>query len=725
MPKLATSAVHEVKLQDLYLDPNNFRLIHEPNQVNVPDDMVRDEDVASRTYRLLLGAKSQNIQDLVASFKTNGYLPVDQIQVREIQGGYLVVEGNRRVATLKYLHKGYEEHKIDLGNLDKSIFANVPVVFYEDTEEVHYLTLMGLKHISGNRKWGEWNQAKLLERLREHHGLPESEVCQRVGISTVLLRRNLRAIGLVNQYQASDYGDQFTESMFPIFREAVTKPEVRNWLEWSEQANAAQNPENRELFFSWLSQEPAESDSEDGASLSRQDDLEPAIYTRDDVRLLARILTDSAAIDKLTSGRNLADAYKASDLILNEKLDEAANSVASDIDTLGKLRIDSQQLPQLETALGKLRSIVERARSGDLHGVEQKAVFYDKIDQHFSSVEVVSYRRLQGLRVGKLARVNLFAGLNNSGKTSLLEAIYLLCKQNDFNGIVDVTRYRGKVAEDQLASQWFANQLTEAIAVKGVFDGQACTVEIKPFKEENSGIDQAHYLKSVDISTQFGTYKLESLTRVFQGSARETQADTIKLLANVVYSSPFFLNEPQHYTAFYHKSVQSKLLPQVIEFIRAEIVPEIKDIRLVDEFQRFLVDDASLAEAMDLASYGEGLQRIFFLSLLFASAQNGVLLIDEIENAIHTDLIDSFAKFLHALAKEFNVQAFLTSHSKECIDSFARNMPACSLGDFAFHAIVRDDDGKTSVPSLAMREYDGKHFHRLLSAGNVDLRRAR
>ena len=357
--------------------------------------------------------------------------------------------------------------------------------------------------------------------------------------------------------------------------------------------------------------------------------------------------------------------------------------------------------------------------NGKLHGVEQKAVFSAGADKHFSSIDVASYRGLSGLRVEKLSNINIFAGVNNSGKTSLLEAIYLLCKQNDFNGIVDVVRYRGKISEDRIASKWFADQLTDTISVGGVFDGKPSRVEIKPFDEENSGIDRSNYLKSVAISTQFGEHKLKSLNRIYQGSDRETQADTIKLLANVVYSSPFFLNEPQHYTAFYRRSVQSKLLPKVIRFIRDKIVPTIRDVRLVDEFQRFLVDDASFENAMDLASYGEGQQRIFFISLLFASAQNGVLLIDEFENAIHADLVEEFSKFIHTLAAEFNVQVFLTSHSKECIDSFVENIPESSIDDFAFHALVRSDEG------VAVREFDGNEFYKLVDAGDVDLRRAR
>jgi len=139
----------------------------------------------------------------------------------------------------------------------------------------------------------------------------------------------------------------------------------------------------------------------------------------------------------------------------------------------------------------------------------------------------------------------------------------------------------------------------------------------------------------------------------------------------------------------------------------------------VDEFQRFLVDDDRFESSMDLTSYGEGLQRMFFTSLIFSSATNGVVLIDEFENAIHADFIGIFAPFIHSLAKEFNVQVFLTTHSKECIDAFVKTIPGDEISDFAFHALVRPNDGEVKV-----REFDGKSFSKLLQSADVDLRRA-
>ena len=41
--------------------------------------------------------------------KENGFIPVDQIQVKALpSGNFLVLEGNRRIATLNYLYKEFQ-----------------------------------------------------------------------------------------------------------------------------------------------------------------------------------------------------------------------------------------------------------------------------------------------------------------------------------------------------------------------------------------------------------------------------------------------------------------------------------------------------------------------------------------------------------------------------------------------------------------------------------------
>jgi AAA15 family ATPase/GTPase len=118
-----------------------------------------------------------------------------------------------------------------------------------------------------------------------------------------------------------------------------------------------------------------------------------------------------------------------------------------------------------------------------------------------------------------------------------------------------------------------------------------------------------------------------------------------------------------------------------------------------------------------LTQFGDGLQRIFHIALLFAYAENGIVLVDELENAIHTTLLSDFTRLLQDLAVEFNVQLFLTSHSKECLDAFIRNR--YHLEDVSACSLARRPEGVVSFHRT------GEQMDELLDLGDVDIRRSR
>lgn len=76
--------------------------------------------------------------------------------------------------------------------------------------------------------------------------------------------------------------------------------------------------------------------------------------------------------------------------------------------------------------------------------------------------------------------------------------------------------------------------------------------------------------------------------------------------------------------------------------------------------------------AIPLNSYGDGMKKALLLLSAIVRSQNGILLLDEFETAIHTSGMDSIFSWLLQSAIKMNVQVFLTSHSKEAIDKILR-----------------------------------------------------
>jgi AAA15 family ATPase/GTPase len=71
---------------------------------------------------------------------------------------------------------------------------------------------------------------------------------------------------------------------------------------------------------------------------------------------------------------------------------------------------------------------------------------------------------------------------------------------------------------------------------------------------------------------------------------------------------------------------------------------------------------------MPLFSFGDSIKKVLTLASAVISAKQGILLVDEIETAIHKNMINEVFKWFIEACKEFEVQLICTTHSLEAID---------------------------------------------------------
>jgi hypothetical protein len=83
-----------------------------------------------------------------------------------------------------------------------------------------------------------------------------------------------------------------------------------------------------------------------------------------------------------------------------------------------------------------------------------------------------------------------------------------------------------------------------------------------------------------------------------------------------------------------------------------------------------VVKIAGMNEPVPLKSLGDGMNRIFGISLALVSAKNGMLLIDETENGLHYSVQPNVWRLVFEVSRRLNVQVFATTHSWDCITAF-------------------------------------------------------
>ena len=173
---MAKNIFKQIKItpEDLLLDPNNPRLVNDLNFT----DKVADKDVLKLQPDLearfsesgTSGDEFTDIRDLYDSMLRVGYVGIDRIVVREIEGlsKFLVLEGNRRTSAIKRLLKNAKNFKgADLKKFDeiKHTFDEIDVLHLktkglsDEQIEEHISIMLGLRHFGSVLDWEPINRA--------------------------------------------------------------------------------------------------------------------------------------------------------------------------------------------------------------------------------------------------------------------------------------------------------------------------------------------------------------------------------------------------------------------------------------------------------------------------------------------------------------------------------------------------------------------------------------
>lgn len=700
-------------LNRLLLDPNNYRFIDRPEYKFVLDEHIAEDRIQQRTTEFLKGKNNENILDLIDSFKTNGVLRQDPIQVRPLGDNYVVIEGNRRTATLKYLYEQFQQG-MDVGVLTERDFKSVELIELQGQDRRHELIAMGLNHISGKKRWSPVNQTRLIRDLLEECNMTEDEICSALGITKHYLRRSMRTLSLIERYKNSDYGDQFQTDRYSIFEEIIKNTALKNWLGWNDDLRAPSHLDREERLFSWISvTEHMQRDEETGYEQISK--LEPIVTKSHEIRELAKFIEDEKALIRMEESRSVTIGFASSEAIGEMRLHNAIDNIDSEVNAV--LRFNDYLSNDDYTRIGRLKTKLERLlpSSKEIHISSLNssvAPRFQQVSKHYSNLNIRRYRKISGLNIEKLRQLNLFVGKNNSGKTTLLEAVYLLAQLNDLNAFLNLERFRGKFFRD-FNALWVDRNFISNIDIAGHFNGLETQVCISK-EETQENIDRTSYISTIRVDANAGDDELSSYVHLYLNREPELYYQKAQKLCRSAFSSPYRYNDSILREA-HACAVKNKRIDEITDFIRCHIDSTIEKIELLDIHgeNRFFVTSKTHDNSIDLTKYGEGLQRIFEIALLISYCSNGILCIDEIDSAIHKGLLVRFAEFIQRLVYEYNVQLFLSTHSKECVDAFSKAQQGNMM---AFALETTQDD------VVDFRYMEGEKLNELINIIDLDIR---
>ena len=307
------------------------------------------------------------LEELARSYLDNGFFQHEPlILVRDgVDEKYTVVEGNRRLAALKILHRSPEADDIGFVDIDPSAaqledLAKIPCFLIADRDQIH--AYIGFRHIGGLKTWPPEAKARYL--LAEVRGLVEASVVdpfrelgRRVGSNAQGVRTPYLAIRIL-LYAREEFSlnvAYIQDHRFGVWLRCMNSGDIRRYIGLG-QARTYQEIEDalgaidRELLAEVLG------DLESTGGRSRA-----VLGDSRDVTVYGRVLTDERARATLRKTGDLSLAKQViEELGLGARIWRLVDSVKLFMDTLHRVEMDdipSDLLDATEELLRLSRSV--------------------------------------------------------------------------------------------------------------------------------------------------------------------------------------------------------------------------------------------------------------------------------------------------------------------------------------------------------------------------------
>ena len=299
--------------------------------------------------------------------------------------------------------------------------------------------------------------------------------------------------------------------------------------------------------------------------------------------------------------------------------------------------------------------------------------------------EVKNYRGLKHLKLENLARVNLFAGKNNVGKTAVLEALSLQVSKVSLNMLVNHFIARGYINS---SSKRYSKGLDQHFVfddLDSIFNIENPSYLFIGSNISNLTIKPVFYNSDILVDGE-RVEKLVSSTDSNALSALQVaiEGESDFLLKRVISSAYLSSVISDAHCKFISKEINHNLAAYLFDEIALSaredavinglnmVVPGIDRVAYTQSSADYRTPRIRLNKrATHLSEMGDGINRILFILLNLVNSENGYLFIDEIENGLHYTVQEKLWEIIFKLSKELNVQVFATTHSYDCIREFA------------------------------------------------------
>jgi AAA15 family ATPase/GTPase len=319
-------------------------------------------------------------------------------------------------------------------------------------------------------------------------------------------------------------------------------------------------------------------------------------------------------------------------------------------------------------------------------------------------VNIKGFRGLRDFSMENLGRINLLVGTNNSGKSSILEAIELMSSRGSLRSIWSATSRRGerlwfeddsrRYSEGDVSHLFYGHGFAVGSKIEICAGSDATnkrfSMEVVWLPEDNgepiadlppSEMNDPLGLKlewenglptqplSVPLSPRGGL----SSRYISRSSVDRSDSPPIQFISTAALS-------PEEVLSLFDQVVLTPEEDLLVDALRT-IEPNIERIAsLGSDRSRFasgvrqgniVVKLLNHRDRIPIGSMGDGIWRMLGIALSLVNAKYGILLIDEIDTGLHYSVLSKMWHLVKTTSERLNIQVFATTHSRDCYESLA------------------------------------------------------
>ncbi len=325
---------------------------------------------------------------------------------------------------------------------------------------------------------------------------------------------------------------------------------------------------------------------------------------------------------------------------------------------------------------------------------------------HFPDLSIEGFRGLRRLSIPQLGRVTLITGKNNTGKSSILEALRLHSQNADPTVVYSILTFREEYVRGVHEEDYFSDS-ESVFPVSALFHGfPQVWDDFGPIVISTTGRSRRMELTiKVDWRTVERDARGSQALAVKQSTVLEELEDEPALVVKTeeeehvwpleiysrlldrpryrlssrvrmpcIFVSPYCGERTDMLGHLWDGIALTDSEKDLVEALRI-IDPRISDVAVVGGEARFrrrtaIVRSDNISRPVPLRSFGDGLNRLLAIVLSLINAGGGLLLVDEFENSLHhTVQLDAW-RMIFRIAQDLDVQVFATSHSWDAIEAF-------------------------------------------------------